>query len=326
MRVGAKRSMSNPDTSPSDNPVRYGDAIDDEASIDLWDIATAIGEEKKFIVLLTGLIVAITAAVSLLMTPQFAAKATFIVPAPAAGGSAAQALANLGGLMGSGGAAGLLGGGKSPDEMYMEFLKQQSIANSLIEQFGLLKRWEKTSLSKTRAELKERTLITSNKKAGLISVQVTDPDPAFAAELANAYVAALKSTLRNFAAGEARQRQQYYEDQLIRAKIELKKTTDYREMKVRESVLAVMMNQFEVATLDAARESVIQVAEAATPPEQRAKPKRTIMVFIAGVAGLFLSVVIALLRRKWRAIKENPEDQGHLSSLRAAWRWSSRRN
>ena len=106
--------------------------------------------------------------------------------------------------------------------------------------------------------------------------------------------------------------------------MELKKTTDYREMKVRESVLAVMMNQFEVATLDAARESVIQVAEAATPPEQRAKPKRAIMALIAGAAGLFLSVVLALLRRKWRAIKENPEDQGHLSSLRAAWRWSSR--
>ena len=154
MRVGAKRSMSNPDTNPStklgDSYAPYGDAVDDEASIDLWDIATAIGEEKKFIVLLTSLIVVITAAVSLLMTPQFAAKATFIVPSPAAGGSAAQALANLGGLMGSGGAASLLGGGKSPDEMYMEFLKQESIANSLIEQFGLQKRWEKTNLTKTR--------------------------------------------------------------------------------------------------------------------------------------------------------------------------------
>jgi tyrosine-protein kinase Etk/Wzc len=320
--------MSNHDTNPGtnlgDNPTRYGDAIDDEASIDLWDIATAIGEEKKFIILLTSLIVAITAAVSLLMTPQFAAKATFIVPSPAAGGSAAQALANLGGMMGSGGAASLLGG-KSPDEMYMEFLKQQSITNSLIEQFGLQKRWGKNSLSQTRDQLKTITLIASNKKAGLMSVQVTDPDPAFAAELANAYVAALKSTLRNFAVGEARQRQQYYEDQLIRAKIELKKTTDYREMKVRESVLAVMMNQFEVATLDAARESVIQVAEAAMPPEQRVTPKRTRMVQVAGAAGLFLSIVLALLRRKWRAIKEDPEDQGHLSSLKAAWRWGAGR-
>jgi capsular polysaccharide biosynthesis protein len=317
--------MSNPNTNPSTSPTQYDDAIDEETSIDLWDIATAIGEEKKFIVMLTSLIVAITAAISLLMTPQYAAKVTFIVPSPAAGGSAAQALANLGGMMGSGGAASLLGGSKSTDEMYMEFLKEQSITNSLIEQFGLQKRWGKNSLSQTRDQLKTITLIASNKKAGLMSVQVTDPDPAFAAELANAYVAALKNTLRNFAVGEARQRQQYYEDQLIRAKIELKKTTDYREMRVRESVLVIIMNQFEVATLDAARESVIQVAEAAVPPEQRVTPKRTRMVQVAGAAGLFLSIVLALLRRKWRAIKEDPEDQSHLSSLKAAWRWGAGR-
>lgn len=293
---------------------------DEDSSIDLWAIATTLGEEKKFIAIVTGAIVIITAIVSLIMTPIFAAKATFIVPSPSAGGSAAQAMANLGGLMG-GGAASLLGGGKSPDEMYMEFLKSQTIANALIEKFDLQKRYETKSLAKTQAALKSRTLITSNKKAGLISVQVEDKDPQFSADLSNAYIAALKEMLRNFAAGEARQRQQYYEDQLIRAKTELMGTTDYREMKVRESVLSVMMNQYEVATLDSARESVIQVAEPAIPPEQRIKPKRSIMVLIAGVAGLFLSILLALGRRKLKQMQDDPQDQGHWTSLKAAWRW-----
>ena len=297
------------------------DIEDEESSIDLWDIATTLGEEKKFIAIMTSAIVLITAVVSLIMTPIFAAKAIFIVPAPSAGGSAAQAMANLGGLMG-GGAASLLGGGKSPDEMYMEFLKSQTVANTLIEKFDLSKRYEKNTLAKTRKVLKENTLITSNKKAGLITVQVEDIDPQFSADLANAYVAALKEMLRNFAAGEARQRQQYYEDQLIRAKTELLGTTDYREMKVRESVLAVMMNQYEVATLDSARESVIQVAEPAIAPEQRSKPKRLIMVLIAGAAGLFLSILLALARRKLKQMQADPQDEGHWASLKAAWRWS----
>lgn len=134
---------------------------DDESSIDLWAIATTLGEEKKFIAMVTGAIVIITAIVSLIMTPIFAAKATFIVPAPSAGGSAAQAMANLGGLMG-GGAASLLGGGKSPDEMYMEFLKTQTLANTLIEKFDLQKKYKTKSLAKTQAALKSHTLITSN--------------------------------------------------------------------------------------------------------------------------------------------------------------------
>lgn len=220
-----------------------------------------------------------------------------------------------------GGAASLLGGGKSPDEMYMEFLKSQTIANTLIDKFDLQKRYETKSLAKTQAALKSRTLITSNKKAGLISVQVEDKDPQFAADLANAYVAALKEMLRNFAAGEARQRQQYYEDQLIRAKTELLGTTDYREMKVRESVLSVMMNQYEVATLDSARESVIQVAEPAIPAEQRIKPKRTIMVLIAAIAGLLISILIALGRRKLAQMRQDPQEKDHLRVLKAAWSW-----
>jgi tyrosine-protein kinase Etk/Wzc len=313
--------MSTPNSSNKEIDILFSSEVgDDESSIDLWSIATTLGEEKKFIAILTGAIVVITAIVSLIMTPTYSAKATFIVPNPTAGASAAQAMANLGGLIG-GGAASLLGGGKSPDEMYMEFLKSQTISNMLIEKFDLQKRYETKSLAKTQAALKSRTLITSNKKAGLITVQADDSDPQFSADLANAYIAALKEMLRNFAAGEARQRQQYYEDQLIRAKTELLGTTDYREMKVRESVLSVIMNQYEVATLDSARESVIQVAEPAIAPEQRAKPKRTIMVLIAAFAGLFLSILIALARRKYLQMQQDPQDRNHWAGLKAAWRW-----
>lgn len=293
----------------------------EEDSINLLEIATTLGEEKKTIASIAGVITLLAIIISLVMTPIFTAKTTFITPSASAGGSAAQALANLGGLMAGGGAASLLGGGKSPDEMYMEFLKSKTLQNALIAKFDLQKRYDKPDLEKTQKELKARTQITSNKKAGLITVEIDDEDRQFAADLANAYVLELKEMLKDFAVTEAQQRKKYYEEQLIRVKKELAGITDYREMKVRESVMAVVMNQYEVALLDTAREGVLQVTEKAIPPLKKSKPKRAIMVIVAAIAGLFLGVLWVLVRRAMLKVGGDPSSSQQLATLRAAWRW-----
>jgi uncharacterized protein involved in exopolysaccharide biosynthesis len=305
---------------PTSNQLPDSNFEDDANSISLLEIATAIGEEKKWIAMITGAVAILTAIVSLLMTPMFVAKTTFIVPNPPAGASVAQTLANLGGLMGGGGgAAALLSGGKSPDEMYMEFLKTKSMTDSLIAQFDLQKRYKAKSPEEVQRVLKARTTITSNKKAGLISVSVEDEDPQFAAELANTYVSNLKKLLESFAGSESQMRKAFYEKELIRVKKDLQGITDYRDMKIRESVLAVIMNQYEVAILDSARESFIQVSEKATPPEKQAKPKRTQMVLIAIAAGLFLSILFVLVRRAIQNIHNDPEKESDWLTLKQAW-------
>jgi tyrosine-protein kinase Etk/Wzc len=293
----------------------------EEDSINLLEIATALGEEKKTIASIAGAITLLAVIISLVMTPIFTAKTTFITPSASAGGSAAQALANLGGLMAGGGAASLLGTGKSPDEMYMEFLKTKTLQNTLITKFDLQKRYDKADLEKTQKELKARTQITSNKKAGLITVEIDDEDRQFAADLANAYVLELKEMLKDFAVTEAQQRKKYYEEQLIRVKKELAGITDYREMKVRESVMAVVMNQYEVALLDTAREGVLQITEKAVPPLKKSKPKRMIIVLVAAIAGLFLGVLWVLIRRALVQARNNPEGAKQWANLRSAWRW-----
>lgn len=299
--------------------VNIPEEFEEESSISLWEIATTLGEEKKWIAIITGVVTMATAVVSLLLTPMFTAKTTFIVPNPSAGASAAQAMANLGGLMGGGGAAALLSGGKSSDEMYMEFLKTQSMLNSLIQEFNLQKRYGADSLEDSQKTLRARTKITSNKKAGLITVAVDDEDPKFAAQLANAYVVNLKKLLETFASTEAQMRKEFYEKELIRAKKELQGLTDYRDMKVRESVIAVLVNQYEVAVLDSARESLIQVSEKAVPPEKRAFPKRTPMVLIALLLSLLFSMVIVLIWRAYQKAQSDPETLSHLQILKSAW-------
>ena len=302
------------------NQANIPEEYEEDSGVSFWEIATTLGEEKKWIAIITGVITIATAVVSLLLTPMFTAKTTFIVPNPSAGASAAQALANLGGLMGAGGgAAALLSGGKSPDEMYMEFLKTQSMLNSLIQEFNLQKRYGADSLEDSQKTLRARTKITSNKKAGLISVMVDDEDPQFAAQLANAYVINLKKLLETFATTEAQMRKDFYEKELLRAKKDLQGLTDYRDMKVRESVIAVLVNQYEVAVLDSARESLIQVSEKAVAPERRSFPKRTVMIYLAFLTGLLLSLVFVLVKSAYHRTLQDLETRKHFEMIRRAW-------
>jgi tyrosine-protein kinase Etk/Wzc len=295
--------------------------FDDEDEISLLEIATTIGEEKKTIAAITFGFAVIAAVVSLLMTPIYTARTTFLVPNPSGGSGLASALGGLGAL--AGGGVGSLLGGKSQDEMFVELLKTDTIANALIAQFKLQERYETENLDDTQRALANNTKITPIKKAGMISVEVDDKDPEFAAQLANAYITQLKKLMEAFAVTESQQRKEYYENELIRAKQELKGTSDYRDMKVRESVLAVLLSQYEVAVLDSAKETIIQVADKAVAPEIRSKPKRTLMVVIAALAGGFLSVLFVLVRRAYRNAQANPEDATQWQKLKRAWRLRS---
>lgn len=308
---------------PQQDPVDERDASaphdEDEGSISLLEIATTLGLYKGTIVLITSVIVLITAAISLMLTPIFTAKTIFVVPTPVQGASAAQMLGNLGGIMGGGGAASLLGAGKSPDEMYLEFLKTKLIQDELIKQFDLQKRYDKNSLEKTEKELKVRTKLTSLKKAGLIAVEVEDEDPQFAAKLANAYVVQLKAMMENLALTESGQRKEYYKTELIRAKKELAGITDYRDMKVREAVLAVMLNQLEVATLDTARDTLIQVVENAVPIYKESFPMLGLMISISVIVGILTSIFYVFMKESFEAAKRVPLEASRLKQLKAAW-------
>jgi uncharacterized protein involved in exopolysaccharide biosynthesis len=79
------------------------------------------------------------------------------------------------------------------------------------------------------------------------------------------------------------------------------------------------MNQYEVAILDSARESFIQISEKATPPEKRAKPKRTKMVLIAMAAGLFLSILFVVVKRSIQNMHNDPEKESAWLTLKQAW-------
>jgi uncharacterized protein involved in exopolysaccharide biosynthesis len=92
-----------------------------------------------------------------------------------------------------------------------------------------------------------------------------------------------------------------------------------RDVKYNETIFEILARQFEAAKLDEAKQgAVIQVVDAATPPDKKSFPKRTIIVLIVAAAGLMLSSLFVLFRTAIRRMEENADVNAGLIRLRAA--------
>jgi uncharacterized protein involved in exopolysaccharide biosynthesis len=88
-----------------------------------------------------------------------------------------------------------------------------SLQNALIERFSLTEKYGVSLKSDARLALAGIVRISTGKD-GLITVEVDDKDPKFAADLANAHVEELTKLLGRLAVTEAQQRRMFFENQL----------------------------------------------------------------------------------------------------------------
>ena len=202
---------------------------DDGPSVGLTELLTWLGRGKRVIALTTALAAAIALAVAMMLPPIYTARATLLPPGAQQQSGSAAALASLGAL---GGLAGGLGA-KTPDELYLGLMKSDTIVRALDAQFKLQDRYEVTSFEALRKVLPGRARVTSDKKSALISIDVDDKDPAFAASLANAYGPQTNLLMSRLAVGEAQQRRKFFEEQvnetkerLIRAEQQLRQVQE----------------------------------------------------------------------------------------------------
>jgi len=97
--------------------------------------------------------------------------------------------------------------------------------------------------------------------------------------------------------------------------------TDYarqvRDVKFNEVLYGLLLQQYEAAKLDEAKDAtIIQVVDKAVPPEKRAKPKRTQMVMLSAIAAFFISVFGAFLLEYWERSSSDPEDRERIDTLK----------
>ena len=188
-------------------------SIPEDDEISLLDLLQTIVDNLRLLVL-GPLAVGIAAlGISFLIPPTYTAKTQFLPPQQQQS-SAASMLQSLGSL---GGLAGAAAGIKNPADQYISYLKSVSLQDALIERFKLQERYDEKYKVDTRKELTERTTAKSGKD-GLITLEVDDKDPKFAADLANAHVEELSKLLGKLAVTEAQQRRLFFEKQLQRAK------------------------------------------------------------------------------------------------------------
>ncbi|HAL39427.1 MAG TPA: lipopolysaccharide biosynthesis protein [Polaromonas sp.] len=184
---------------------------DDEIS--LLDLLQVVADNLRLLVLAPLAAGLLALGITFAIPPTFTATTKFMPPQQQQSGAAAM-LAGLGAL---GGLAGAASGLKNPADQYVAFLKSRSVQDALIDRFKLTDRYETKFREDARKALDANVQVASGKD-GLITIDASDKDPAFAAQLANANVEELGKLLNRLAVTEAQQRRVFFEKQLTNAK------------------------------------------------------------------------------------------------------------
>ena len=95
----------------------------------------------------------------------------------------------------------------------------------------------------------------------------------------------------------------------------------YRELKYQETVFELLAKEFEIAKLDEAREgSIIQVVDAAVPPDRKSSPHRTLIIMGCTILAFFVASFWVALRQRFAVASELPENRQRLQVIRRLWK------
>ena len=95
----------------------------------------------------------------------------------------------------------------------------------------------------------------------------------------------------------------------------------FRDLRYQETVFELLAKEFEIAKLDEAREgSIIQVVDAAVPPDKKSSPHRALIVMASTVLAFFVAVFWVWLGKRLDAAFELPENRQRLRTIKGLWK------
>ena len=81
-----------------------------------------------------------------------------------------------------------------------------------------------------------------------------------------------------------------------------------RDVKYNETIFEILARQFELAKLDEAKQgALVQVVDAAIPPDRRSFPKRGMIVILAIAVGFVVGIFLALVKAALQRIEDRPQ-------------------
>lgn len=394
-----------------------------DQEVHLLDLLIIFSKRRNFVLGFTFGVVILASVIVMLLPSKYTAETVLLPP----GQNSSTGSALLGQLGGSGALASMAGaslGIKNSGDMYVSLLRGRTLEDAIVDRFGLMSRYHAKVRSDARKAFEAHSKVALGTKDGLITINVTDRDPSFAALLANGYVEEFRKASASMAITEASQRRAFFQEQLLEANENLSKAEEamkntekstgvmqvdsqarsliesaavlrgqivakevelhgmrsyatednpqivvanqelsalrtqlaklsgsdessssdiivpkgnlpeagmeyirkLRDVKYYETINELIARQFEMAKLDEARQgAIIQVADAAVPPDKRSSPKRTLTVLVAGVLAFFVACAWCIVGRGLQRIKENPAELERLQALRATFENTSNR-
>lgn len=268
----------------------------DEESINLADYLRVVSRNRRMIFWICAVTVIVTAFISLILPKKYAATASILPPMEFLQDQA-KLTTGLGLGLGKGLAAELLGMSSIAD-MYTEILKSQVIADAIIDRFDLMNLYHKKYRSEALMKLKENTIFKGSNE-GIVSITVIDRDRNRAADMANAYVDELDRQNKRLSTGQTTSKRVFLENRLkeIRAELSNIDNITSREARIKEVLFELLTKEYEVAKIEEAKSMpTIQILDKAVVPEKKYSPKRMQMIVLAGIAGLFISILFVFSR------------------------------
>jgi len=195
------------------------------------------------------------------LIPKEYEATTRLMPPDDQSGTSLAIMAALGGRIGGsggGGGGGGLGaiagdllGMKSSGALFTGMLKSRTVQDHIINKFDLRKVYWRRGWEVTRQRLADNTLISEDRKSGILTIKVTDGSPQRAAAMAQEYVSELNIVVSQLSTSSARRERIFLEGRLNQVKQDLE-TAEKDFGQYASKTGAVDIKEQAKATMDAA--------------------------------------------------------------------------
>jgi uncharacterized protein involved in exopolysaccharide biosynthesis len=270
----------------------YAASTHDEG-IDLLVIWQVIKRYKIFIAACTVVCALAAAAFALTATPMFRAEATITEVHDSNMGGGGAIAGQLGGLASLAGVTLGAGSGQSRDSEAI--LKSRRLAEQFVTRYGLtaeIMGMSKPPFTLWRAVSRFRKSVLNvdeDRRTGMTTISMYWSDPKEAARWANDFIGLANEIIRNRAAAESQRNIAYLNDQL-------KETSS---VEVQHAMYNLVESETKTLMLAQGRlEYAFSTIDPAVPPEVSTSPKKSVIVLIGIVVGVFAGILISLARYK----------------------------
>jgi uncharacterized protein involved in exopolysaccharide biosynthesis len=320
----------------TENRIGPDAAANRNSGLKLADATIIVMKNRRFVGLFTVACAMATMLLVLLVPNKYTAQST-IMPAGGdiQGGGLLSLADNVPGLE----MMGLNLGGQSSSALYPDILTSRQLAEKVLSRSYEYTRGKKTitqSLYEYFAidnpdlaykALRKITVIDYDKKTGIVSISVTTKNPELSALVANYYVECLDDYNKNQRSTIAGVNRDFIAGRIAEAGADLKaaeealrdfrdnnlnyyNSTDpdlqmmnerlTRDVELKTQVYATLSQQYEIAAIQAKKETpIVQALDIAKPPTTKSWPPRTKITLLGLILGFVVSSLMVIARDRY---------------------------